>query len=92
MEVYYQRLLRIERLGPNEPAVNAVIQKDVFGWESPRCRVEVYVTVRIETALFVDYHLVEYKTRLPAMQGVTDEGYASIPFRCILTIAWFGVL
>ena len=72
-------MLRIERLGPDEPAVDAVIQKDVFGLESPRCRVEVYVIVRIETALFVDYHLVEYKARLPAVQGVTDEGYASIP-------------
>jgi hypothetical protein len=63
-------------LGADEPAVDAVIQKDVFPLKPLRSRVEVYITVRIETALFGDHHLRQYKASLPALQGVTDEGDA----------------
>jgi hypothetical protein len=74
MEVDYQRLLRVEWLGADEPAVDAVIQKDVFPLEPLRCRVEIYITIRIETVLFGDHHLCHYKASLPAVQGMTEEG------------------
>jgi len=41
--------------------VDAAIQKDVFPLETLRCRVEVYVTIRIETVLFGDHHLANIK-------------------------------